>query len=270
VNSDSTIHSIAIGTFDGVHLAHQRLISLCEGVVVIERGLATLTRGYRRSFYIDKPLFIYHFDRLSLQTPQEFIAMLKEDFPKLKRIVVGYDFTFGHNKSGNAQTLKKIFEGEVVLIKEMKCEGVSIHSSAIKSFICEGQIDRANKLLGRPYEMMGCAIKGQGIGTKALVSTINIVAMDYHNPKEGVYATRTLVNGVWYDSISFIGHRVSSDHAFAIETHIIDKTIALKNPRITLQWLKFIRPNQAFEDLTKLKLQILKDIEIAKKIHRER
>jgi len=267
---NATIQSVSIGSFDGVHLAHQRLISLSDGVVVIERGLATLTRGYRRSFYINKPLFVYHFDRLSSQTPQEFMAMLKEDFPKLKRIVVGYDFEFGHNKSGNAQTLKKIFEGEVLLVKEMKCEGVSIHSSTIKSFICEGHIDRANKLLGRPYEMMGYAIKGQGIGTKALVSTINIVTLDYHNPKEGVYATRTLVDGVWHESISFIGHRVSSDNAFAIETHIIDKTIALKNPRIALQWLKFIRSNQTFEDLTKLKLQILEDIEIAKKIHRER
>jgi len=270
VNSDSTIQSVSIGSFDGVHLAHQRLISLSDGVIVIERGLATLTRGYRRSFYINKPLFVYHFDRLSSQTPQEFIAMLKEDFPKLQRIIIGYDFEFGYQKSGNARTLQELFVGEVIIIKEMKHQGVSIHSSTIKGLIAQGHIDRANELLGRPYEMMGYAIKGQGIGTKALVSTINIVALDYHNPKEGVYATRALVNGVWYESISFIGHRVSSDKAFAIETHIIDKTIALKNPHITLQWLKFIRPNQTFEDLTKLKLQILKDIEIAKKIHRER
>jgi len=267
---NNTITKIAIGSFDGIHLAHQKLIEYSEGVVVIEQNRAMLTRGYRRSFYIDKPIFIYHFDRICFLTPQEFVDMLKRDFPQLKTIVVGYDFEFGYKKSGNISVLEEIFDGEVLVVSEVLLNNISIHSRTIKSYLQEGNVLMANRLFGRAYEMMGCVIKGQGIGSKELVSTINIVTENYLLPKEGVYATRIFVNECWYDSISFIGHRASTDNAFAIETHILDHSIELRTKHIKIQWIDFIRENQKFDDLEELKAQILTDMKQAKKIHHER
>jgi len=267
---NAQISSIAIGSFDGVHLAHQKLIEQSDGVVIIERGCGTLTHGYRRSLYINKPIFIYHFETLSSLTPKAFIAMICQDFPQLQKIVVGYDFAFGYQKKGNIQTLQEIFEGEVVVVEEVMFNTVSIHSRTIKKYIQNGNIAMANTLFGRAYEMIGKVIQGQGIGSKALVSTINISVEEYLLPQDGVYASRILVDGVWYNSISFIGHRTSTDDAFAIETHILQKSIELKNHDIKLQWIGFIRENQKFEDLKELKAQILIDIQQAQKIHNER
>jgi len=268
--NNTQIQSIAIGSFDGVHLAHQRLISLSDGVVIIERGCGVLTRGYRRSLYIDKPLFIYHFEKISLLSPQAFVEMLQNDFPSLERIIVGYDFEFGYQKSGNVEVLQELFDGEVVMVGEIMVDNISVHSRIIKEFLQEGNLIMANRLLGRNYETIGNVIKGQGIGTKQLVSTINMTTQHYLLPKNGVYASRIYVNGAWYNSISFIGHRTSTDNAFAIETHIIDRAIELHSPHVTLQWLAFIRENQTFDDLALLKAQILQDIQDAKKIHNER
>lgn len=266
----SQIQKIAIGSFDGVHLGHQRLISMSDGVVIIERGCGSLTHGYRRSHYINKPLFIYHFEKVRALTPVDFLKMLMLDFPHLKQIIVGYDFEFGYQKSGNAKVLQEIFDGEVIVIEEVMLNNISIHSRTIKELLKEGQIHQANHLLGRYYEMDGKIIKGQGLGTKKLVSTINMKVCNYQLPKEGVYASRIFVNSAWYDSISFIGHRASTDNTFAIETHIIDKEIELHSAHATLAWIEYIRPNQTFDTLDALKVQIISDIQQAKKIHNER
>jgi riboflavin kinase/FMN adenylyltransferase len=114
------IESIAIGSFDGVHIAHQKLIELADAVVVIERFSATLTPGWKRSLYIDKPCFFYLLEHIQGYTPREFIEHLALDFPNLKTIVVGYDFYFGKNKAGSIETLKRYFEGEVIVVPEVK------------------------------------------------------------------------------------------------------------------------------------------------------
>jgi riboflavin kinase/FMN adenylyltransferase len=226
-----------------------------------------LTHGYRRTLYINKPIFIYHFERVKVLTPQEFVAKIKQDFPNLKEIIVGYDFEFGYKKSGNVEILKTIFDGRVTMIEEIEMDNISVHSRTIKEYLRNGNLTMANRLLGRSYEMQGVVVKGQGIGSRELVSTINISVQNYLLPKEGVYATRIFVNGAWYKSISFIGHRASTDNAFAIETHIIDRLIELKSRRVTLRWLDFIRSSKKFDTLEELKSQILKDIKKAKEIH---
>ena len=106
----NSIKSIAIGSFDGLHLAHQRLILECEAIVVIERNSGYLTPGYKRSYFTSKPIFFYHFDKISNLTPKEFIQKLQNDFPNLETIVVGYDFVFGKDKAGDIHTIKKLFD----------------------------------------------------------------------------------------------------------------------------------------------------------------
>ena len=254
------IKSIAIGSFDGVHLAHQALIKEVEAVVIIERNMATITHGYKRVEYIKKPSFFYHFEEIKLLSAKDFIDKIQEDFPKLEKIVVGYDFAFGYKKEGDITILKSLFKKEVVVVKEIKYNGVSVHSCTIREKISKGHISMANRLLNRNYKIIGRVIKGQGIGRRELVPTINIDVQNYILPKEGVYATKTLINNIWLDSISFLGHRVTTDGSFAVETHILNRNIEKVQDTIEIEFIDFIRSNKKFNTLFDLKEQIEKDI----------
>lgn len=258
------IPSIAIGSFDGIHLGHQALIKEAQAVVIIERNRAVITPGYRRVEYIQKPSFFYHLERFRSLSAQAFIQQLTVDFPALHTIVVGYDFGFGHNKEGDTKQLQALFHGEVKVIPEVTYQGVSVHSRSIKEYIQNGEISFANQLLNRAYTVRGQVIQGQGIGKKELVPTINLNVDGYLLPKEGVYATRTYLKGMWRKSISFVGHRMSTDGSFAVETHLIDQKIGPVSGEVQLAFVHFIRENQTFESLRALKAQIDRDLESAR------
>jgi len=262
----NTIKSIAIGSFDGIHLGHRALIDQVEAVVIIERNGGYLTPGYKRSFYLEQPCFFYHFEQIKSLSSKAFVVRLQKDFPQLEKIVVGYDFGFGYQKEGNTKLLKELFEGKVVIVEEVKSNNISVHSRTIKAELQKGNIALANQLLGRPYAIEGRVVSGQGLGKKRLVATLNLNVYDYLLPKEGVYATRTQIDGVWLDSVSFIGVRVTTDEAFAIETHIIGKDIGVVKGKIWLEFRAFIRINQKFDGLESLKKQIDLDIIQAKNI----
>jgi len=121
----------------------------------------------------------------------------------------------------------------------------------------------ANKLLGRTYAIEGRVIPGQGLGKRSLVPTLNLKVEHYQLPLEGVYATRTQIGSSRYPSVSFLGHRVSTDGSFAVETHILDKDIGSVEGEIVLEFVALIRPNRKFDTLEALKEQIKKDIESA-------
>ncbi len=258
------IRSIALGAFDGVHLAHQELIRRVDGVVIIERGNGRLTPGFVREHYIAKPTFFYYFDKIKDLSAKEFVAMLKVDFPSLEKIVVGYDFHFGKNKEGGTALLKELFHKEVDVVEEIMLDDISIHSRVIKETLEAGDIKTANRLLGRAYKICGTVIAGQGIGKEQLVPTINLKVQDYTLPKEGVYVTQTIIDGIHYDSVSFIGHRESTDGSFAVETHILDETIGAVLERVEIIFLDFMRENRKFDNLNALKKQIDLDIKIAR------
>ena len=261
----NTIQSIAIGSFDGIHIAHQTLIDQADAIVIIERNGGYLTPGYKRSFYTSKICCFYHFDKVKSLTPKVFVKKLKEDFPHLEKIIVGYDFAFGKEKAGNAEHLDELFDGEVCIIKEVSIEGIPVHSRTIKAYLREGKIEMANKLLGRRYTIDGEVIAGQGLGKQELVPTLNLHVDHYQLPLEGVYATRTKIGNEWLDSVSFLGHRVTTDGSYAVETHIIDKDIGEVNGEVMIEFVAFIRGNQKFDGLDGLKKQIQDDIDIAKK-----
>ena len=257
----NTIKSIAIGSFDGIHVAHQALIAKADALVIIERGGGYLTPGYKRSLYTDRLCCFYDFDRIKGLTPEGFVARLQEDFPQLEKIVVGYDFAFGKDKMGTAETLKVLFDGKVEIVSEVCIESVSVHSRTIKTYLREGNIAMANTLLGRMYTIEGEVISGQGLGKKELVPTLNLRVKGYELPLEGVYATRTLVAGIWLPSVSFLGHRVTTDGSFAVETHVLERDIGEVKGRIEVEFVDLLRANQKFESLEALKVQI--DIDIS-------
>ena len=192
--------------------------------------------------------------------------MLKNDFKNLKKIVVGFDFCFGKNRAYKTQDLKKIFDGVVVVIPEIKLNNFPVHSRYIREFLLNGDIEKANSFLGKEYKIFGKHIVGQGLGKKEFVATINLNVNEFLLPQSGVYITKTIVNDIEYNSVSFLGHRGSTDGKFAVETHILNQeNIEIKDENVQIKFIRRIRENRKFDNFLELKNQILKDIDIAKK-----
>ncbi|GIT99159.1 bifunctional riboflavin kinase/FAD synthetase [Sulfurovum sp. TSL1] len=259
------IKRIAIGSFDGIHLGHQALIDKVDALVIIERNSGYLTPGYKRSLFTSKVCCFYHFDKIKSLTPEAFVQTLEADFPALETIVVGYDFHFGKNKAGNAQMMKTLTDKQISIVDQVTLGETPVHSRIIKTYLREGKIARANQLLGRTYHIEGRVVPGQGLGKKELVPTINLDVKEYQLPLEGVYATRTCIEGQWLDSVSFLGHRVTTDDSYAVETHILEQEIGEVSGEIALEFVDFLRINQKFKSLDALRAQILDDIEVTKK-----
>ncbi len=258
-----SVSELAIGSFDGMHLAHQKLIEkLSENgaILFIEHNRGNLTPNEYRCKVIDRACFSYDLNDIKNLSGEEFLKKLKSNFINLKKIIVGYDFGFGKNRNHDVNDLKKMFNGEVEIISEIKIDNISIHSSTIREILLKGDIKLANKLLNRNYKIVGNKIKGQGIGKKELVPTINLQVKKFLLPKSGIYATKTKMNNEIFNSVTFIGHRISTDNTFAVETHIIDENIEFNEGEVEIIFLDFIRENQKFNSIQELKEQIKKDI----------
>ncbi len=266
VKLNNSIKSIAIGSFDGLHIAHKTLADKVDALVIIERNGGYLTPGYKRTSYTSKICCFYHFDKVKSLTPEAFVRKLQEDFPLLEKIVVGYDFHFGKAKAGNAEMLQVLCNQEVIVIDEVSHEGIPVHSRTIKAYLQDGKVEMANKLLGRRYSIEGEVVSGQGLGKKELVPTLNLHIEHYQLPSAGVYATRTKVGNRWLNSVSFLGHRVTTDGSYAVETHIIGKELGEVKGRVSIEFIASIRENKKFDSFDALRVQIDNDIDTAKGI----
>jgi riboflavin kinase/FMN adenylyltransferase len=250
-----------------MHAAHRELIALADAVAVIERfAPERLTPGYKRSRYCDRPMAFYLFERIRHLDAEAFVALLREDFPRLEKIVVGYDFRFGRERGGTPETLERLFDGEVVVVSEVTVGGISVHSRTIREYLKAGDIATANRLLGRRYAIEGEAVPGQGLGRREFVPTINLAVEGYQLPAEGVYAGYTLLEGERFPSVIFLGHRESTDGSFAVETHLLDESVGERPGELTLEFDAFIRPNRRFGEFSALRRQIREDIGTARRM----
>ncbi len=272
MNTATTIKNstaIALGGFDGMHVGHQKLFSELGDagcIVVIETGYANLTPQNQRENFTHYPVIYLELAAIRHLDGEGFVALLNEKFPKLEKIVVGYDFHFGKNRKYNFDDLKILFSGEVVVVQEVSQNGDSIHSHKIRAKLQIGDIKGANAFLAHNYTIKGEQIAGQGIGKKELVATINIQTDGYLTPKEGVYVTLTQIDDEehYHPSVSFVGHRVTTDGSFAIESHILDGEV-ICNKKAAISFISFIRNNEKFDTIDELKVAIKKDIAVASK-----
>ena len=258
------IRAIAIGGFDGMHLGHQALFSeLGENgaIVVIETGYANITPKKERENFSRHPMFFVQLDSVRHLDGSGFIEFLHDKFPKLQKIVVGYDFHFGKDRKYSFKDLKNLFSGEVVVVAEVTHDGDSIHSHKIRAKLVIGDVKGANDFLGHNYTIRGKRVSGQGIGKKELLATINIESSGFIIPKEGVYATLTRIDDEehYHPSVSFIGRRRTTDGSFAIETHILDGEVSC-DQKAAISFVAFIRNNEKFDSLEELKRAINADI----------
>ncbi|MBD3798665.1 bifunctional riboflavin kinase/FAD synthetase [Sulfuricurvum sp.] len=265
----SKVDAIAIGGFDGMHVGHQKLFDeLGENgtIVVIETGYANLTPGREREHYTHYPIVYYSLEDIRHLEGGEFVAMLQERFPHLRTIVVGYDFHFGKNRRYSHASLCELFDGEVKVIDQVCLDGDSVHSHKIRSKIQIGDVSGANRFLGHNYNIKGSVVRGQGIGKTDLVPTINLECSEYLLPHEGVYAALTRIDDEehFHPSVVFVGHRVTTDGSYAVESHILGENIQ-SCEKATISFVKFLRKNQKFESLENLKKAIGDDILNAKR-----
>ncbi len=263
----NTITSIAIGGFDGMHGAHQKLFEQLDengAILSIESGYANLTPKRYRQEYSKYPIYYYVLDNIKHLEGNAFIKLLNEEYPNLQKIVVGFDFCFGKGRKYCVKQLKELFHGEVVVLDEVKIDDIAVHSRIIRNYLKDGDIKTANILLTKEYKIYGKQIKGQGLGSTNFVPTINLYVEEFLLPNEGVYVTKTILNDTEYDSVTFLGHRVTTDGSYAIETHIFDKDIVNKDYSIQIKFFDKLRDNAKFDSFEELKEQIFRDIDEAK------
>jgi len=252
-----------------MHLAHQQLFSNLDengAIVVIQTSYANLSPFTAREEHTKYPIFFYPLENIKHLSGEEFIKLLYQEFPLLNKIIVGYDFHFGYKAAYDIRNLKNLFKGDVMIINKFKIDNIAVHSRVIRDYLRDGEISKANNFLGYKYKLKGYPIKGQGLGKKQFVPTINLEIKNYLIPKEAIYITQTILNKVTYPSVTFIGHRVTTDGKFAVETHILDNISELTIPKsIEIKFFEKIRDNKKFEEFSSLKKEILNDIDIAKK-----
>ncbi|MDA3966488.1 MULTISPECIES: bifunctional riboflavin kinase/FAD synthetase [Helicobacter] len=270
----SSITSVALGKFDGMHIAHNALFSCLDksGIILsIEQDSGSLLPKKYRDFYAPNDIYNLPLDVVREKSDIEFVEFLMDILPNLEKIVVGYDFRFGKDRYYYTFDLQKCFIGEVVIVDEVFYKKLSVHSGLIKELLINGNLKQANKLLGRYYEIRGNIIKGQGIGKRELYATINIENDGFLILQEGVYAgfiqlgEQSLISP-FYPAVIFVGNRLSTDKSFAIEGHLLGCELEVKDKVAGFYFAKKIRENKYFDNLADLKAQITSDINKASKI----
>ena len=273
--------SICLGYFDGVHLGHQYLIKYARkyakytlGLLTFSKPISTLVdNGKNRSvltslddrFKIISKLgvdyyFVTQIDKAFTElSDMDFIEMLRK--MNVKEIFVGKDFRYGAKAKGTISTLKDYFDVYDIDIKEV--DGEKISAQEIGHLIEDGEIERANDLLGHNYCVTGTLVSGKHIGTTLGFPTLNLKLSDnYILPKFGVYKTICYVDNVPHVAITNVGVKptVGEDFEPGIEVHLKDFKSDVKGDIINVEFLKFVRPEMKFSSFEELKTQISKDI----------
>ena len=205
---------------------------------------------------MDLAVFIRPTKEFLSETAESFLKNLA-DIPGIKGIVTGDNFSFGKGASGNVSSMKSYFEGSDVAVVT-----APLVSEA-------GKVEEAAKLLGRNYTMSGDVVHGFHRGNDLLgFPTANLRMPDARVlPADGVYATKTRIEGKCYPSVTNIGTNPTFGNSEkTIETFIIDFDEEIYGKSFTLEWVKYIRGEVKFDSVDALKAQIESDIETAKKI----
>jgi riboflavin kinase/FMN adenylyltransferase len=211
-------------------------------------------------------------------TPEEFGERILAGALKARVVLVGEDFRFGYRQVGNLDTLRELgarFGFTVEAVPGLARRGERISSTMIRKLVVEGAVSRACRMLGAPFALEGAVVRGQGIGSKQTVPTLNLAPENEVLPKTGVYVTRTLdleQKRSW-NSITNVGYRPTFEgHGLTVETFLL--TALLDGPddthlkHIEVSFLSFVRDERKFESPEALKRQILRDAGVAGRLHR--
>jgi riboflavin kinase/FMN adenylyltransferase len=289
---------VTSGTFDGVHLGHQKILqrireiakSIDGETVLITfwphprlvlfpnehklRLLSTFEEKAKllRQFGVDHLVSIPFTKEFSELSSEDFIQNVLVDKIQCKKLVIGYDHRFGKNREGSFEYLQanhSKFGFELEEISRLDVDDIGISSTKIRKALEDGDVNTAINYLGRPYELNGLVIKGQQIGRSIGFPTANIhIPNDYKLiPKDGVYAVEAMVNEKIHKAMLNIGNRPTVDgHKKTVEAHLFDFKGDLYDKQITIYFKAFLREERKFDGLEALKAQLSLDQVNAKKL----
>ena len=278
----------ALGFFDGVHLGHQELLSQCARLAA-EYGCTAAAITFDRhpkSLFTQRPTVlistipdrelllrrygmesvrVLSVTRETMSQPwREFIDSLLED--GAAGFVCGDDFHFGHRGEGSAEKLQALCREKdlpCVVVPEQTVGGIRISSTYIRRQIETGDMATAVKFLGHPYTLTGTVVHGHQLGRKLGIPTANLhLPAGLAIPKFGVYACCVLIDGQRYPAVTNIGTRPTvAGEGITVEPWILDYSGDLYGREITIEFFKFLRPEQKFPSLEALQAEIHRNAE---------
>ena len=288
---------LTIGSFDGVHLGHQKIIhQITSGAHAAGVPAVVLTfyphpsvvlRGMQNSFYLTLPerktelltemgvdyVVIHPFDRqVASIEPHIFIETLHRHLG-FSQLLVGYDFALGKNRSGNVPRLKQLgndFGYNLQVVDAFQIGGEVVSSSRIRKVLEKCQIDKVTELLGRHYSIHGTVIHGDGRGSQIGIPTANLdVNHEQAIPGAGVYACFVRWQGGKYPAVTNIGVRPTFETELVsprVETHIMDFSRVLYGQELELEFVAYLRSEKRFESIDALISQIHQDMATGREI----
>lgn len=272
--------SLALGSFDGVHTAHRALIEsagnsggLSAVFTFRETKAPCLTTLEERLQLFEEygadAVFLYDLKKLQNMRYTDFFNEILVEKIGISSVFCGFNFTFGHMAKGKAEDLKRLCADRKIrceILEEMKCEGVTVSSSAIKKLLEKGDMELAARMLGRRHAARGEVIHGKALASKLGFPTMNIIyGADRAPLRKGVYFTECEIDGRVYSAISNFGIRPTfSDVTPTVETYLLDAEGDFYGKDIKVSFLKFSRDEQKFESTEELHQTVETDIKKAK------
>ncbi len=288
---------VTSGTFDGVHLGHQKILHRLHEIAKRNNGESVVITFWPHPRMILKPndislkllnTFEEKADLLRQQnidhliripftkefsqiTSQDFVTKILVDNIGTKKLVIGYDHRFGKNREGSFEQLKvngPTYGFDVEEIPPQDIDHVTVSSSKIRKALEDGDIDAATHFLGRPYSISGRVVKGDKLGRVLGFPTANI-DLDSHDkliPVEGIYAVKVIYEKNEYGGMLYIGTRPTVDGSKrSIEVNIFQFEKEIYGESLHVSFIKLLRMDSKFQDLQSLKEQLHKDKEAAEK-----
>ena len=281
---------VTIGTFDGVHVGHQKILqNLIRSAKKENAKSALLTFFPHPRMVLQKNvtiellntideksklledigldyLLVHPFNKaFSRLTALDFVRDILINQLNAKKLIIGYDHHFGKNREGNINQLREysqLFDFKVQEIPAHDIDDVAVSSTKIRTALHNGLLKTANKYLGYPFMIQGTVVNGKKLGGKIGFPTANIhVKEDYKLiPKTGVYVIQTRVDNDLFFGMMNIGYRPTIDGRHqTIEAHLFNFDGDLYNKFLTIEFLYFLREEQKFDTVDELILQLKKD-----------
>jgi riboflavin kinase/FMN adenylyltransferase len=286
---------VALGNFDGVHLAHQKMFQLARKEAKQLRGTAVAYTFHPHPVQVlsesSAPAMINTLEqKMELLRVQKLNAVIVEPFDHkfahmesgewfekiiihrlhARGIVAGYDFTFGVKRSGTVETLHQLCHKHHIrchILEAQTWGDTLISSTQIRHFVSHGEMERAAELLGRPYFIDGTVIQGVGRGRQIGIPTANLQSQNTLLPARGVYACRAKVGLRRYGAVTNIGYNPTfGGESLSVETHLLRFRKKIYGKQIRLFFTKKIREEKIFTSAEELVGQIKRDIGITEKI----
>lgn len=294
---------VTIGTFDGVHKGHQKLLTEINEIAAAENGESLLLTFWPHPRFVvknqaqslkllntmeekTKLLAHYGLDNLlilpftpefSELSPRAYVEKILVAQINTKVLVVGHDHRFGKNRSGDFDSLAQMspeFGFSLSKISAQDINKVAVSSTKVRKNLVSGNIKRANAYLGHLYSLTAKVAHGQKIGRTIGFPTANLqIDEDYKLiPAKGVYAVKVYAQNKWYNGMLNHGHKPTvsaAEEEAQLEVHLFDFQEDLYQQEIKVFFLSRIRSEEKFDTLEDLKAQLEKDRLAAKEVAAE-